>query len=160
MKAFLGGIASLLLLMGIALMVLPRLASAPTTATTPPAATSTDTATTATTTTESDVIVNGIKDGSTVASPLTITGKAKGSYYFEASFPIMLTDWDGRIIATTTAQASSDWMSTGYVPFTATISFSVPSTTPDLRRGTLIFHNDNPSGDHTRDKAVEIPVKF
>ena len=159
MKAFLGGIASLLFLMGIALMILPRLASAPTTATTPPAATSTDTAATATTT-ESDVIVNDIKDGSAVTSPLTITGKAKGAYYFEASFPIMLTDWDGRIIATTTARAQSDWMSTGYVPFTATISFAVPSTTPDLRRGTLIFHNDNPSGDHTRDKAVEIPVRF
>src|SRR5450830_1862820 len=45
----------------------------------------------------------------TVQSPLTITGKARGSWFFEASFPVILTDWDGLIIAQGIAQAKGDW---------------------------------------------------
>ena len=32
-------------------------------------------------------------------SPLVIRGEARGTWFFEAVFPIVLTDWDGRIIA-------------------------------------------------------------
>ena len=36
---------------------------------------------------------------SKIISPLEIKGTARGNWYFEASFPIILTDWDGKIIA-------------------------------------------------------------
>src|SRR4051812_27006014 len=60
---------------------------------------------------------------SSVAIEGTVTG---GGWFFEASFPIQVLDGDGRVIGTGHAQALSDWMSTGTVPFSASISFSAP----------------------------------
>src|SRR3989338_6962652 len=48
----------------------------------------------------------------TIESPLTITGEARGNWFFEASFPVVLTNWDGLIFAQGVAQAKSDWMTT------------------------------------------------
>jgi hypothetical protein len=96
-----------------------------------------------------------------ISSPLTISGKARGPWYFEASFPIVLTDWDGRIIAEGHAEAQSDWMTTEFVPFSATLTFTTPAAgDPAKNRGTLILKKDNPSGDPARDQALEIPVEF
>ncbi len=96
-----------------------------------------------------------------ISSPLTIEGKARGPWYFEASFPIVLTDWDGRIIAEGHAEAQSDWMTTEFVPFKATLTFTTPvGGDPAVNRGTLILKKDNPSGDPAKDRAVEIPVVF
>lgn len=41
----------------------------------------------------------------TITSPLTITGKARGGWYFEASFPVELKNAGGTVIATGVAQA-------------------------------------------------------
>ncbi|MCR4311472.1 MAG: Gmad2 immunoglobulin-like domain-containing protein, partial [Candidatus Taylorbacteria bacterium] len=59
-----------------------------------------------------------------VLSPLVVTGEARGTWFFEASFPVMLTDWDGRIIAQGIATAKSDWMTADFVPFEATLIFN------------------------------------
>ena len=96
-----------------------------------------------------------------ISSPLTLTGEARGTWYFEASFPVFLTDWDGKIIAQGIATAQGDWMTTAFVPFTATLTF----TTADIsgqyaKRGTLILKKDNPSGLPQYDDAVEIPIRF
>jgi len=92
-----------------------------------------------------------------ISSPIVIKGEAKGGWFFEASFPIFLTDWDGLIIAQGIAQAEGDWMTTDFVPFTATLNFTKPSygTT-----GSLILKKDNPSGLPEFDDALEISVKF
>jgi hypothetical protein len=95
--------------------------------------------------------------GAHITSPLVITGRAISNWYFEASFPIYLTDWDGKIIAQTHAEAQTDWMMPGWVPFKATLVFTAPAYGD---HGTLIFHNDNPSGDSIRDQAREITVYF
>ncbi|HAH04101.1 TPA: hypothetical protein DCL28_00895, partial [Candidatus Komeilibacteria bacterium] len=34
-----------------------------------------------------------------ISSPLTISGRARGSWFFEASFPVKLTDASGQIIS-------------------------------------------------------------
>lgn len=101
--------------------------------------------------------------GSIVSSPLYMSGSAPGTWYFEASFPIVLVDWDGKTIGQGAAQAESDWMTTDKVPFKATLEFTAPEcaqTTDYCHRGAIILKNDNPSGDPARDKAVEIPVLF
>src|SRR3989338_9762193 len=36
--------------------------------------------------------------GSLITSPVTITGEARGTWFFEASFPVYVADWDGLII--------------------------------------------------------------
>ena len=95
----------------------------------------------------------------TVSSPLTITGEARGYWYFEASFPVVLVDWDGRIIAQGIATAKSEWMTTDFVPFEATLTFTVDKNTYS-NRGTLILKKDNPSGLSIYDDALEIPVVF
>ena len=96
--------------------------------------------------------------GVTITSPVTVIGKARGSWFFEASFPIVVVDWDGKIIGEGHAQAESSWMTTDFVPFTATISFT-PDTTVSTR-GALILRKDNPSGLFTNDAALEIPIVF
>ena len=98
---------------------------------------------------------------SVISSPLTITGKAKGTWYSEAVFPVVLVDSNGNVLAGGQARAQSDWTTTDFVPFTATLSFTAPvSTSSESSRGELILQNDNPSGDPSRDQMVEIPVAF
>ena len=64
------------------------------------------------------------RPGAEIKSPLTITGQARGYWYFEASFPVVLVDWDGRIIAQGIATAKDEWMTENFVPFEATITFT------------------------------------
>ncbi len=101
------------------------------------------------------------KPGAVISSPLKITGEAKGYWFFEASFPVSLTDWDGRIIAEGHAEAQGDWMTEQFVPFEAVLTFADPSTEADYsKRGTLILQKDNPSGLPEHDAAAEMPVRF
>lgn len=92
-----------------------------------------------------------------IASPLTVTGRARGPWYFEASFPIELRDSSNAVIATTVAQAQADWMTTNWVPFTATLSYP-PQTVGSV--GSLILKRDNPSGEPANDMSLTIPVQF
>ena len=98
---------------------------------------------------------------SSVRSPLLITGEARGMWYFEASFPLTLVDWDGRIIAESFATAQDEWMTEEFVSFEFE-NPSFPGVDEDhfSRRGTLIFQKDNPSGLPEHDNALEIPVWF
>lgn len=92
-----------------------------------------------------------------ISSPLTIKGQARGSWFFEASFPVFLVDWDGKIIAQTVASTKSDWMTTEFVPFEATLSFTADKNVYS-NKGSLILKKDNPSGLSQNDDALEIPV--
>jgi len=92
-----------------------------------------------------------------ITSPLIIKGEARGTWYFEGSFPVVLTDWDGLIIAQGIATAEGEWMTTDFVPFTSTLNFTKPSYGAT---GSLILKKDNPSDLRQYDDALEIPVKF
>jgi hypothetical protein len=92
----------------------------------------------------------------TVGSPLTVSGEARGYWYFEASFPISLLDATGAILATGIATAQGDWMTEEFVPFTATLTWA--STTSAT--GTLKLMRDNPSGLPENDASLLIPVNF
>lgn len=97
----------------------------------------------------------------TVTSPLTVTGFAPGNWYFEASFPVIITDWDGKIIGQSHVQAKDDWTQSGPIRFEGTIEFTAPPCSATYcEKGTLIFKNDNPSGDPSREKSFEVPVIF
>ncbi len=94
---------------------------------------------------------------SVVSSPLVLTGEARGYWYFEASFPIFLVDWDGKIIAQGIATAKDNWMTEEFVPFEAELTFA-PDPNVYSNRGALILRKDNPSGLPEHDDALEIPV--
>lgn len=89
-------------------------------------------------------------------APIKVTGEAKGNYYFEASFPIKLTDTNGKVLGQGIAKAQGDWMTENFVPFVADFSFS-PATTTE---GVLILQRDNPSGMPENDASYSIPVLF
>ena len=91
-----------------------------------------------------------------VASPLKVSGKAVGNWYFEASFPIMILDANGEKLGVVPAQAQSDWMTTEFVPFEATLTFDKPTT----KTGTLVLMKDNPSGLPENDDSISIPISF
>ena len=93
-----------------------------------------------------------------VTSPLTITGNARGYWYFEASFPVELIDANGVQLAMSPAQAEGEWMTENFVPFIATLTWSSTSTT--ATSGVLILHRDNPSGLPGNDAEITVPVIF
>lgn len=103
-----------------------------------------------------------------VSSPLVIEGEARGNWFFEATFPVTLTDWDGRIIAEHYAEAQLDpndpdstWMTTEYVPFRAVLEFEVPEDIGATNHwGSLILHKSNASGLPEHDDALEYMVWF
>lgn len=103
-----------------------------------------------------DVTVTSPQPDAVVTSPLTVTGQARGTWFFEASFPVKLLDADGNVLAQAPAQAQGDWMTTNFVPFTVTLPF----TPPAAKTGTLVLQKDNPSGLPEHEGSVEIPVKF
>ncbi len=92
----------------------------------------------------------------TVRSLLVITGEAVGTWYFEASFPALLLDANGKVLAQSPAKAQGNWMTTNFVPFTVTLSFAQPTTAT----GTLVLKKDNPSGLPQNDDSISIPVRF
>lgn len=107
---------------------------------------------------DSQVVLDSPREGERIVSPLKVTGRARGTWFFEASFPILLTDWDGRIIAESHVTATDEWMTTDWVPFEGTIEFT-PDTSVSSR-GALILKKDNPSGDPVHDDARERTVFY
>lgn len=102
-----------------------------------------------------DVIIDSPAPNAVVTSPLTVTGKARGTWYFEASFPVRLLDDIGNELAIAPATAQGEWMTEDYVPFSATLEFETTVLT-----GTLELQKDNPSGMPENDASVRIPVRF
>lgn len=103
------------------------------------------------------VVVDTPKKGEKVTSPLLVSGQARGSWYSEGIFPVVLTDWDGKIIAEANAQAQGDWMTEEFVPFEAELSFEKPEL---YDRGSLILQKANPSGLPKNDAALEYTIYF
>lgn len=95
--------------------------------------------------------------GQVIKSPLSISGKARGNWYFEASFPVILVDESGNRIMENFIMATDDWMTTEFVPFAKTLEFEKPA---GVKYGYLILKKDNPSGLPENDNQIEIPVSF
>ena len=91
--------------------------------------------------------------GASVPKTFTVKGEARGTWYFEASFPIKVNDAGGTMVGSGIAQAQGEWMTTEFVPFSAPVvvtNYSGPAT--------LVLLRDNPSGLPEYDDAVSIPI--
>lgn len=113
------------------------------TSTTPSPSTSTD-----------DIHINAPRLDLPVPEPLSLLGEARGTWFFEGSFPIRIEDPSGTVIATSHAQAQGEWMTPEFVPFTATIDLPDTFTGP----ATLILENDNPSGLPENLRSIHFPI--
>ncbi len=92
----------------------------------------------------------------TVNTPVTVTGEARGNWFFEASFPIKVVDQEGNILGTGFATTTEDWMTEEFVSFTGEVTFDANGK----EKGRIIFMKDNPSGLPENDDSFELPVKF
>jgi len=92
--------------------------------------------------------------GASVGKEFIVSGKARGAWFFEASFPIKLLDKNGAILAIFVAQATEEWMTTNFVPFNATITIPKSYTGPV----TLLLEKDNPSGLPKHDASISFPL--
>ena len=105
----------------------------------------------------SHIVVAIPREKDRVSSPLKVSGIARGGWFFEATAPLILTDWDGRIIAESYIEAQGEWMTDDFIPFSGTIDFTVPTYG---ERGTLIFQKANASGLSEHDDAFEVQILF
>lgn len=106
-----------------------------------------------------DIRVTLPHSGATVTSPLTVTGEARGNWFFEGSAPVYLMDASGRKIAEGQINSTGDWMTTNFVPFTGVLTWT-GTTTGTSTAASVVFMNDNPSGNPSLQKSVTVPVKL
>ncbi|MDP2664806.1 MAG: GerMN domain-containing protein [bacterium] len=92
----------------------------------------------------------------TIYSPLVVQGEARGTWFFEASFPVRLFDGNGKEIALGIAQAQDEWMTESFVPFKTKLIFENPETAT----GTLVLEKDNPSGLPENADELRVPIRF
>jgi len=106
---------------------------------------------------EGFIVVEAPTPGAVIESPLSIQGRARGTWFFEGDFPVILEDARGNSLANGFVTAQGEWMTKEFVPFTGTLSFTRPEQDD---RGSLIFKKDNPSEKRELDDAMMIPIFF
>jgi len=95
----------------------------------------------------------------TVGNPIEVKGMARGFWFFEASAPVVVVNWDGLIIGEGFITAEGEWMTEDFVPFSGTISYTLPADSYSTR-GAIIMKKDNPSGLPENDRALEFPIEL
>ena len=96
------------------------------------------------------------KANTVVQSPVVIEGEARGTFFFEASFPVWLKDKEGRLIAQGHGEAQGEWMTEAFVPFRAELEWkSEPS-----QEAMLVLQKDDPSGMQQNLATLQIPLKI
>lgn len=105
---------------------------------------------------EKDIMVFSPQPNQKIKSPLKIEGKARGTWYFEATFPIQLLDDESKELVMSYVQTTDNWMTEDFVSFEGELVFETPKT----ESGILKFLSANPSGLPEHQKIFEVPVQF
>jgi len=100
------------------------------------------------------IVIDNLVQGQTIHTPITVTGM-KGGWFFEGSFPVYMKDSAGNQIGVGLATSTQDWMTANPIPFSVTLP-ATNYTGP----GTLVFHNDNPSGEPQNDDWYIVNVIY
>lgn len=103
-----------------------------------------------------DIVIFSPKANEKVHPPLEIKGKARGPWFFEATFPVRLLNNQGEELATSYVQALDEWMTEDFVPFEGEISFISKKESG----GELVFRKANPSGLPEYDKEFRLPIQL
>lgn len=102
------------------------------------------------------IVVVNPQPGDTLTENVVVEGEARGTWFFEGSFPIELRDGDGNVLAQVPAQALGEWMTADFVPFKAEFTVDFNGAT----NGVLVLKKDNPSGLPEYEAQIEVPVLF
>ena len=100
------------------------------------------------------IMVESPKPREKISSPISIKGRARGTWFFEATFPIKLYGEAGELIAQSYATAQSEWMTTDFVSFEANLEFTIDKE----QAGILVLEKDNPSGLPEHSNEIRVPV--
>ncbi len=106
---------------------------------------------------EGDVVITSPMPNEIVSETIIIEGKAKGTWFFEATMPVDLLTSDGSEIVQGFVEATSDWMTEEYVPFKGELKFVLPE---GVEKGILVFKTANAAGLPQFDDSFEVPVRF
>ena len=106
------------------------------------------------------IVINYPQEGDEISSPLVVKGEARGTWFFEGDFPVVVVDWDGLIIGEGYATTKENWMTEDFVEFEGIIEFTREESSMYRDNGAVIFQKDNPSGLPENDDAREIPIVF
>ncbi len=99
--------------------------------------------------------VDAPRPGTVVAGTVEVSGRARGPWFFEGDFPLLVLDGRGEVVARHFASAREPWMTTDWVPFAATVTIAQPYA---AGWGWLVLKKDNPSERRALDDEVRIPI--
>lgn len=109
---------------------------------------------------EADVVVFSPQPHEEVTFPLTVTGEARGNWFFEAELNLKLLDNDGNeLVEWFATSQEEEWMTMDFIDFEGVIE-EVPEGSTG---GTLVIEENNPASPEERGRDVwtfEVPVVF
>ena len=106
---------------------------------------------------KSDLIrIDKPRPNSVIGPSFEIEGHARGYWFFEGSFPLVLEDTDGNILAKHYATAQGEWMTEEFVKFSAEMKVDFGNATT----GYLVLKRDNPSDLPENDDELRVPLVF
>lgn len=93
------------------------------------------------------------KLGQTVDGAIAMEGEAIGTWFFEGQLGVVLTDWDGKIIAEGFVRSEGEWMTEDFVQFSGKLEYE--GETRSYSNANIIFQKNNPSGKPELSEALE-----
>lgn len=107
------------------------------------------------------IITTPAKDA-IITNPVTISGRARGTWFFEGSFPVEIYDEKNKLLASGKARSIPEsenvkWATNGYFDFKGEIRFDRPS----INSGYILFRKDDAAGSPGGEKKLyKLPVGF
>lgn len=105
---------------------------------------------------ENLIVIEYPKPYEKVENPLLIRGKARGYFFFEATFPIKIVDENGNVLKRDFIETKENWMTENFVSFEKYIKVDFGN----VKRGFIILEKANPSGLKENQFELSIPVYF
>lgn len=102
------------------------------------------------------IVIDTPKPFQKVQNPIYIKGKAKGFFFFEATFPVRIEDENGNIVKEFYIMTKENWMSEDFVSFETNLYIDDLK----IKRCFIIFEKANPSGLKENKFEIKIPVYF
>lgn len=106
-----------------------------------------------------DVLVRTPQPNEHVTLPLQVEGEARGTWYFEADFPVELVV-AGDVVGGGIARAQGDWMTEDYVAFEATVTAEGSIARTGDVPAQLRFVRANPSGLPENADEISVPIQL
>lgn len=110
---------------------------------------------------EDKIIITSPKPGDQILNPVSVSGKARGTWFFEGSLPVNVYDSNNKLLGRGYAsfvpsREGEEWMTEDFVNFSGSVTYENSET----ETGYILFKKDNPSDLRQFDESYSLPVKF